>query len=438
VDKIIFATRQRELVNALAQQLKGEFEVFTASTRQELSSLSLKSYAALILDQNVNENNGIDILMTVVSVQQLPVLALVEPDDAQYASEALRSGASNYVLKTPGFERFIHISITDAINRFNDQARALEKIRSLENRIADMEVALGIDKDTVEIKEQEVRKEKKKELLTEIGNLLRSGDFSLPGYPMIAANFRKLVEAGATVSQISAELEHDPGIVSRLVSIANSVMYAGVSRITSVEQALSRIGLSDSLIYVEMAQTKSYFAADDKVYKPIMLQLWQHSLACAYAAKETARLLKYGNPSQYFSLGLFHDIGKLVLIRILTELADKEALAANLKPADINKLLQTQHCQFGNYILEVWDMPEIFRQIASWHEAPEEAGEQTKELVLIDFANTLANLSGYAQGDPELINIYNFRATVTLGLEREQVNAIRAEVNKRMEDRAFS
>ena len=88
--------------------------------------------------------------------------------------------------------------------------------------------------------------------------------------------------------------------------------------------------------------------------------------------------------------------------------------------------------------MDVWNMPSIFGQVASWHENPEQAEEPSKELTVIDFANTLVNLSGFSQGDPELVNINNHRATKALALEPEQVNQIRNLVRKTMENRAFS
>jgi len=59
-------------------------------------------------------------------------------------------------------------------------------------------------------------------------------------------------------------------------------------------------------------------------------------------------------------------------------------------------------------------------------------------LLVVNFADHLANASGYSQGDPLLVNVKILPQLVKLDLITERVDSIRRTVAKPMRDRAFT
>lgn len=438
MEKLVVASKSEDLVREIEGELGTDFQVFTVNSRKDLDQISLKGYALLILDQDFTETRGIDVLMSAAHMQWCPILVLTTLDDPQFASEALRAGATNYLIKSSDFRRFLKVSVAEGMQRFREREDAKSKLKELQTRISEMEVALGIDKESLEKKEKVTKTEKKRELLTEIGSLLRSGKFVLPAYPRVNELFKEQMEQGASIRDMAIELEQDIGVATRLISVANSARYRGASEVKNVEQAVGRIGLRDTAMFVEMASSRNLFANKDSKFKSMMHDLWNHSLAVGLIARETADQLDLGDPSQYFSMGLFHDIGKVVLVQILSEIEGKEALIGSVTKAETDQLLKTQHGQFGSHMLEKWNFNEKYRQVAGFHESLEEAVNPCTELLVVNFANHLANASGFSQGDPPLVNVKNLPHLKTLGITTEHVDGIKKTVMKLMEERSFS
>ncbi|HWQ33353.1 MAG TPA: response regulator transcription factor [Blastocatellia bacterium] len=79
-----------------------------ATAREVLSLLAEQTCDVLVLDINLPDNNGLDLLQTIRKERpQLPVLVLsVFPED-QYALRALRMGAAGYINKTTAPEELL-------------------------------------------------------------------------------------------------------------------------------------------------------------------------------------------------------------------------------------------------------------------------------------------------------------------------------------------
>lgn len=79
-----------------------------ATAREVLSLLVEQTCDVLVLDINLPDNNGLDLLQTIRKERpQLPVLVLsVFPED-QYALRALRMGAAGYINKTTAPEELL-------------------------------------------------------------------------------------------------------------------------------------------------------------------------------------------------------------------------------------------------------------------------------------------------------------------------------------------
>lgn len=93
------------------------------------------------------------------------------------------------------------------------------------------------------------------------------------------------------------------------------------------------------------------------------IKLWRHSVTTAIAARLLADKFGPWHRDMAFAAGLLHDIGKVVLDRIVEE-PDKEVLvkiAEEMIPDYHSKetdLYGFDHCAVGFFLAKKWNFPE--------------------------------------------------------------------------------
>lgn len=435
--RLVVASRNEALVREIQGDLGLEFRLLVANAASDIEGAGLDDCQLLLLDQDFTEARAIDVLMRVMQKPDFPVLMLAHPDDPKLISEALRLGAANYLLQGPTFRQHLRLAVDDALTRFRARQEAAEQLRLLQERASRMEVALGIDKESLQRKDTAVRTSRKKELLLAIGEQLRSGRFVLPSYPKIVERFRDRIEAGSPLPVVAAELERDVGIATRLIAIANSPRYRAAAPLRTVEQAMSRIGMRDATQMVEAAANRSLFASANPRLKEALNLIWRHSLATAWVAREIADARDLGDPAEYFSMGLLHDIGKVVLLQVVGDLERQEALGA-LNSSEFGDLLASHHGEFGRRMLERWNFPPRTALVVAQNGMVEQIEDAGIDAWVVGLASTAATAGGFAAARdepvPALGTLPHLQRT---GLGQEALEGILAAVTTRMQQTRF-
>jgi len=93
-----------------------EFELFVARTGSEaLVMAKMRPYDVVILDYLLPDTNGMDLLPRVRGLQPSSVIMFVSAvDDADLSYQALRAGASDYVIKGLGYFKELKVRIREA------------------------------------------------------------------------------------------------------------------------------------------------------------------------------------------------------------------------------------------------------------------------------------------------------------------------------------
>jgi HD-like signal output (HDOD) protein len=273
----------------------------------------------------------------------------------------------------------------------------------------------------------------KENILEEIIFVFKRGEIELPTHPKMIEKFRELIEGGAGTQEIALLLKRDAAVSSKLISISNSPFYRGLANSQTLEQALSRLGLNTAKKYVEVILHRSLYTTKNKKLAGIIELLWEHSLSSAYASQTVAESLKLALPDDPFTLGLLHDIGKLVLLQTIGELQMKNKIGEMVDMGEITATLEAYHGQFGTSLLKLWKYPSGYLQITSYHDALEKADPITKELLVVHFANLLAKSMGYHLGEKTEIDLAATQSFRLLDLKVEAVPEIKKRVQELME-----
>lgn len=262
------------------------------------------------------------------------------------------------------------------------------------------------------------------------------GHFNLPSHPAICQKFRELRVKEASYKELEEVLKNDISISAKLIQVANSAMFGGIVKSSSVAEAIGRLGIMETEKYVNAIANKKLYERLPNHLTAVTQELWQHSMAVAYSAELINRQLKAPLELDMFTMGLMHDIGKLLLLEMFSELAGQKKQHDILKQKAFFELVDQMHEKFGAELMVKWKFPPAFAQMILYHEKPDQAPSLTREIAIIHLANLMAMRMGYTMGKkevPEMDQDLSFRL---LKVRNSQLDEVEQKVKRQMETAA--
>ena len=146
-----------------------------------------------------------------------------------------------------------------------------------------------------------------------IPDLIAGIPASLGSYAPVIEEIETALESPqCNLVTVGDAIEKDPDLTARLLRLGNSSFYGYSSRLATVTEAISLIGIQQVQDLILASSIIESFAglADEFVS---MESFWRHSLACGIAARLVAVERRLPKPDKFFVAGLLHDVGRLVL-----------------------------------------------------------------------------------------------------------------------------
>ena len=244
-----------------------------------------------------------------------------------------------------------------------------------------------------------------KSIVQYIEECINKGSIELPVFDVIALKLQKtLASDNYNSEELSQIVLKDQSLSSKILKMANSAFYSGLNPITTIQGATIRLG-SKSLISMVMivTQQKSYNSVS-KEFRRWMEPLWVHSLGVAMASKWLAQRLglsKYIEES--FLAGLLHDIGKLLLLKIIEELRKTGEIGEDISESVIRDVFETLHCTQGYGLMKHLNMPDIYCNAVLKHD-DDDSSEGNILINLVKLANLTCHKLGIGlKHDPGLM-----------------------------------
>jgi HD-like signal output (HDOD) protein len=222
---------------------------------------------------------------------------------------------------------------------------------------------------------------------------IASGATRLPVFDGTTLRLRELladpnVEVEALVSVISTE----PVLASAVLRLANSSFFGGLSQVKNVRDAVLRLGLDQvARLALLVTQGQAYRVRTEEL-KPLIGALWSHAVACALGGQWLAE--KVGRrdlASQAFLGGMLHDIGKLLVVRVVDDLRTQNA---SFRPQLrlVRELMRTLHAACGESLAKQWNLPEPYPRLIGHHH--DEAVGEDALLLLVRLVDQTCNKLG--------------------------------------------
>lgn len=249
----------------------------------------------------------------------------------------------------------------------------------------------------------------------------------LPG--VVNAILKAINDPYASLSRVSETILKDQALTAKVLKMINSAYYGVSTPVGTVSQAVSLLGL-DKIKNLAMAISLS-----EGLYRYSGLPfgrgaLWHHSQACGVATSLVASAAGYSTPEEALIVGLIHDIAKA----LWTELFPERFLAAikavqmdGRDPLEVEmEYLTVPHATVGAWMLEKWQLPEIFRKAVALHHEPRVENVDPPLLLLsrsLYLGNQMAKLLNLGEGGNYRLGPLPKELLKGINLSREELAA---------------
>ncbi len=237
---------------------------------------------------------------------------------------------------------------------------------------------------------------------------------------------RKIMELAGdpTVSakEVSAIIQHDPVLTSRLLKIVNSAFYGFHRQINSVEHAVVILGNDEVM---NLAFTIAISKAIDRMKSRETRDLWEHSLVVANLSQWLAPYLGSKGDEMLYTVGLLHDLGKIVLLQMESGYQYVPGYSTMESLADEELMIGLSHAEVGAFIGERWNLPTGIVDGLKNHHLPVKASEGPLAAI-VNLADFIAH-HGYYKKDK--INNVVVRLLESRGVEMPEFEVVKAYEN---------
>jgi len=423
----MLADSDSRLLRSLSVFLESKgYEVLTAEDGIDAVALANRQRPDVaVLNVGLGSLSGVQVcarLKKDAETADIPVLMMDERPDRATVVRAARAGASDFIVRTG-------ISASQLIQR-------IEKLLSEEDECRPAPEGAAAEEAEVETHPSGPGER----TVAQIEHKLdRAGEAK--ALPFLASEILAITaDRGSNARDLAGLVERDPAIAAKLLRLANSSMYGGSGKTTSVSQAVAKMGFRGVReMVLGMCVIEDYGGSDDGHLDRIAF--WRHSIAVAALAE-----LLLGGASDddggALIAGLLHDIGKAVADDVLPDLYGQVLQRARegrvpLRTAEA-EVLGVDHVSIGMRVGLKWRLPDrILGAVAHHHDDWQDiAGLPAKfdpQLVgVIKLADILVRAAGHGDSGEDFIEPVADEVLDPLGLTRSKVRRALASLADRV------
>lgn len=244
-----------------------------------------------------------------------------------------------------------------------------------------------------------------KSVITIIEERLNQGGIELPVFPPIALKLLQMIaQDNCSVGDIANLIQKDPSLSAYALKVSNSAFYSGLQNIKTIREATVRLGLKTIMNIVITLSQKQVYRSKESKFSIMLNRLWRHALTTAMAGRWLALHLKLDKlAEECFLAGLLHDIGKLLIIKIIEELQEQHTLPGDTAEEVVRDIFESLHPGRGARMMREQNLPEIYCGVIEKHH-DETNPEEEIILLIVKLANATCHKMGIGlKNDPGLM-----------------------------------
>ena len=251
--------------------------------------------------------------------------------------------------------------------------------------------------------------------------------------PAVAIKFSEAIKDPLTSNQdLENIVSEDSALAAKVLMISNSALFNFPSKIDTISKAVTIIGHKQ---LSEIILSCSIVAMFKDIPQDVidMDMFWRHSIAVATTARILAAARREQNIERFFTAGLLHDIGKLI---IFVE-APKYALEVIAKCAETNELVHKvektilgfDHAKLGSMLLKKWKLPDDIISSVYYHHMPSVSSGDVVSPSIIHIADIISHSLEFGSSGEKFVPTLNEKAWNALGLDVEILGSVIDQLN---------
>lgn len=192
--------------------------------------------------------------------------------------------------------------------------------------------------------------------------------------PAVAHVLTLTANPRCSTDAVAKAIGQDHAIALKILKLANSSVYTRRAQVESVQKAVVRIGIErirQTVLNVSVVERFSAVAFDEHLCSR---QFWEHAIACGVIAAEIAAATREMDPDTAFTIGLLHDVGRIVMAEQLGDDYVKVISAARRVGRPLEEveawMLGADHAEVTGHILQGWHFPKDLAQPIVHHHDP--------------------------------------------------------------------
>jgi HD-like signal output (HDOD) protein len=264
----------------------------------------------------------------------------------------------------------------------------------------------------------------KKEIPPDLLTRLRSG-YALPALSPVALKLVGLASKDTSSAKDMADLiETDPSLAVRLLKLANSAFYRTSNPVTTIHQAVVKVGfrrLRIMALTISLRDTLPF----GKVGPIDFEEFWRISLYRGLIARALADRLKTHDPDEAFVAGFITEVGLLIFFDIFVKGKSEEAVF-KLEPLEDLIAWEKEnfgmgHREIGEAALTYWQFPDSIIKCQMAYESPLPGGDLPPLATLYEQARGLSRI---VVPTSEPFHLPYDEAEKSFGLDRDIIHDI--------------
>ncbi len=260
---------------------------------------------------------------------------------------------------------------------------------------------------------------------------LVDGVVDLISLPEVYLRIRALMlDDKSRLEEFAEVVRTDPNLVAGVLRIVNSAYFGFAGKIGTISRALNFIGIWQlHNLVLGVSAVKSFSGISNNIID--MPTFWLRSVHCGVLSQLFAKACKLRESEKLFVVGLLHEIGHLILYKVLPEESSEVISVAQQDQRPLFQV-ETEHFGFhyglvGKQLMQAWGLPDDFLEITECHPEPATAPNCALEASIVHIADIFSQ-SGNSAVDPEqLIEMVDPRAWEATGLSYEQIEPLFGE-----------
>lgn len=194
--------------------------------------------------------------------------------------------------------------------------------------------------------------------------------------PSLSSTYTALTQAlsrsDTSIDQVAEILEHDVAMTAKVLQLVNSAFFGLAQAVTSVQKAVSHLGMETIKNLVLVSEAFNVFVPDSRIPQSVFEDIQRHAQMTAAVAV----VLPMDSKTRDITIlsALLQDAGRLVLA---SKMPDKFcSVLARVKECGCEpiqaeeEILGTSHAEIGAYLLGLWGLSELAVEAIAHHHHP--------------------------------------------------------------------